>query len=305
MAVHLLLFAGYSVGKKYHVWEKLHLPSWVHPPKLLTDLMKKPEPLQPKLPDRPPLVFVDVSPAQASTEAPKNAPFYSDKNSRAANPDANKESNVPKITGKQKQVAKTEDVPREKFVPLQPARPSPQPQPEQPEVKAQKTQAPGDLALGKPAPKPQNDSGDAPHARPRTIQEAKARQQSQNRAPGEKMQQEGGVHRRFDISSFDAKATPFGAYDASLVDLIRERWYNLLDARDYTSDDRGRVVVQFHLHYDGRITDVAVAESTVNEVLSLICQKAIQDPSPFPAWPSDMRRLAGDVRSIQFTFYYN
>jgi hypothetical protein len=48
-----------------------------------------------------------------------------------------------------------------------------------------------------------------------------------------------------------------------------------------------------------------VAESTTGEVLSLICQKAVLDPAPFAAWPSDMRRTLGDTRSIQFTFYYN
>ncbi len=48
-----------------------------------------------------------------------------------------------------------------------------------------------------------------------------------------------------------------------------------------------------------------VAESTTGEVLSLICQKAVLDPAPFGVWPSDMRRTLGDIRSIQFTFYYN
>jgi hypothetical protein len=59
------------------------------------------------------------------------------------------------------------------------------------------------------------------------------------------------------------------------------------------------------LHYDGRITDMKVAESTTGEVLTLICQKAVLDPAPFAAWPSDLRRAQGDIRSIQFTFYYN
>lgn len=119
------------------------------------------------------------------------------------------------------------------------------------------------------------------------------------------MKQEGGVRRRLEIASLDAKATPFGAYDAALVEAISQRWFSLLDQRDFASDARGKVVVQFVLHYDGRITDLSVAQNTVGEVLALICQKAILDPSPYASWPSDMRRLLGESRNIQFTFYYN
>jgi hypothetical protein len=46
-------------------------------------------------------------------------------------------------------------------------------------------------------------------------------------------------------------------------------------------------------------------ENTVGEVLSLICQKAVLDPAPFERWSSDMRRMFGETRKIQFAFYYN
>lgn len=113
------------------------------------------------------------------------------------------------------------------------------------------------------------------------------------------------MRRKLEISSLDAKATPFGAYDAALVEAISQRWFSLLDQRDYASDGRGKVVLQFALHYDGRITEMEVAQNTVGEVLGLICQKAVLDPAPFATWPGDMRRLMGDTRHIQFTFYYN
>ena len=64
-------------------------------------------------------------------------------------------------------------------------------------------------------------------------------------------------------------------------------------------------MLQFSLLYDGRITDMTVAENTVGDVLGFVCEKAVQDPSPFAPWPSDMRRMLGDVRHVQFTFYYN
>ena len=177
----------------------------------------------------------------------------------------------------------------------------------QPEVKPKPAYTPGDLTLAKPSPTPRKAEGDANEAkpaRPRTLKEALARQQD-SRLPGEKMKQDGGVQRRNQMASLDTKATPFGAYDAALMEAISQRWYTLLDERDYASDSRGKVVLQFRLHYDGRVTDMNVAENTAGEVLGLICQKAVLDPAPFAAWPSDMRRTLGDIRSIQFTFYYN
>jgi len=307
LAFHLVVFGGYQTGNKYHLWQHLHWPAWLQPPKVIADLLKKKESPPPLRPQDTPLMFVNVSPAQATAEPPKDAKFYSDKNSKAANPEANKITEVPKITGQQTQVPKTEDIPREKFTPLQPSRPAEQARVAQPEIKPKPAYTPGDLTMAKPSPTPRTTEGDANEAkpaRPRTINQALA-QLRESQPPGQKMQQDGGVRRRNEIASLDTKATPFGAYDAALVEAISQRWFSLLDARDYASDSRGKVVLQFRLHYDGRITDMNMAENTAGEVLGLICQKAVLDPAPFATWPSDMRRTLGDIRSIQFTFYYN
>lgn len=306
LAFHLLVFGTYQTGKKYNLWQSLHLPTWLHAPKILQEAFKKKESQPPPQPQDIPLMFVNVNPAQATAEAPKDAKFYSDKNSRAANPEPDKITDVPKISGNQTVVPKTEDVPREKFTPLQPARPVEPAQVAQEELKPKPAQPPGDLVMAKPAPTPRPTDGDANEAkppRPRTVKEALA-QLRPSQLPGEKMKQDGGVQRRHEMASLDTKATPFGAYDAALVEAISQRWFTLLDERDYASDSRGKVVLHFRLHYDGRITDMDMTENTAGEVLGLICQKAVLDPAPFAAWPSDMRRTLGDIRSIQFTFYY-
>ena len=68
----------------------------------------------------------------------------------------------------------------------------------------------------------------------------------------------------------------------------------------------GKVVLRFHLYYDGRITKMEVADSSVGELLALVCQRAVLDPAPYDMWPSDLRRLAkSNFREVQFTFYYN
>ena len=307
LVLHLLVFGTYQTGKKYHLWQNLRWPAWLQSARMLTEVFKKKE-SQPPPPQRQdlPLIFVNVNSAQATAEAPKDAQYYSDKNSRAANPEPDKITETPKIDGKQTEVAKTEDIPREQFTPLQPSPPVQPPQEPEPEIKPKPADTPGDLTLAKPSPTPRKDDGDTKEAkppRPRTIKEALARQQD-SRLPGEKMKQDGGVQRRQQMASLDTKATPFGAYDAALVEAISQRWYTLLDEREYASDSRGKVVLQFRLHYDGRITDMKAADNTAGEVLGLICQKAVLDPAPFASWPSDMRRTLGDTRSIQFTFYY-
>jgi hypothetical protein len=304
LASHLLVFGTYETGKKFHVWQNLHWPAWIQSARMLTEVLKKKETQPRQAQQEAPLMFVDVSPAQAVAEPPKNTKFYSDRSARAANQEADKESNVPKITGKQTEIVRTEDVPREKFVPLQPSRPAQPPQEAQEEAKPKPAYTPGDLTMAKPDQTPRKDEGDAQEAkpsRPRTVKEALARLQN-SRLPGEKLKQEGGVERYALEPSFDVAASPFGAYDRALVDAIAHRWYSLLDQHEYASDSRGKVVLQFHLHYDGRVTDMTVAENSAGELLGLLCQKGVLDPAPFAAWPSDMRRLLGDTRSIQFTF---
>lgn len=308
LALHLLVFGTYQTGKKFNVWQKLHWPAWMQSAKMLTEVLKKKDAaqLQPEQ-QQAPLLFVDVNPAQAAAEPPKNAKFYSDKSSLAANKEVDKIIDVPKITGKQTEIVRVEDVSREKFVPLQPSPPVPKPQATEEEKKPKPVYTPGDLVMAKPEPTPRKDDGKAVEAkpsRPRTVKEALARQPN-NRLPGEMLKQDGGVGRRLDMAGLDVAASPFGAYDRALIEAISQRWYSLLDEHQYASDSRGKVVLQFHLHYDGRITEMNVSENSAGEILGLLCQRAILDPQPFPTWPADMRRLLGNTRSIQFTFYYN
>ena len=309
IVLHLIVFGGYETGKKLNWWENAHWPHWLSPIKRLADALKKKEPLQAAQalqPAEPPLLFVDVNPANASPEAPEKATHYSSLNSLAANPDIDKESNLPKITGQQKHVPQTEDVARTKPVPLQPA-PAP-PAPKEPETlpqpKPKPAEPPGDLAMAKPQTEPVKEPEKTPHRRPLRVSEALAHQPA-NQIMGQKMKEEGGVRRRMETSLFDTEASPLGAYDRVLIDAIRNRWYGLLDERNYAAESSGKVVLQFILHPDGRVTDMTTSENSAGEVLGYICEKAVLDPAPFPSWPIEMRRMIGENRQITFTFYYD
>ena len=209
LSVHLLSWGGYEAGKDFGWWQAWHWPAW------LQHLTQKLEPVPvPVVNSEPPLEFATVE--QPSTEAPDNAKYYSSRNSRAANPDADRDTGTPKLNGKQTDVPKTEDVPRQDFNKLQPAPPSQPSQPSdkrQSEPQLQLAMNSGDLTLGHPQQSQQQEQQEQP--RPRTIREARARQT--NRLPGQQMKQEGGVRRQALMSSLDVKGTAFGAYDEAIV----------------------------------------------------------------------------------------
>ncbi|MDB6016535.1 MAG: hypothetical protein JWR19_1024 [Pedosphaera sp.] len=253
-----------------------------------------------------PLLFVEVDPTTATPDAPKNAKYYASKNTKAANPDAQRDTDAPKIDGTQMHVPKVETTPQLRPFPLQPSPPKePNPQEETTEPKPKGGQPVGDLAMSKPNTKPDPQVGEAPaetHPRPRTLAEAHQQQPS---LAGEKMRQDGGVKRRAVVTSLGAKESPFGDYDGVLIRAIQAHWYDLLNEQAFARDRTGRVTLEFRLNYDGRITDMRVIENGVDEVLSVLCQRAITDPSPYAPWPSDMRRLIGaDYREVRFTFFY-
>src|SRR6185503_18132294 len=165
---------------------------------------------------------------------------------------------------------KTEDTPR--FNP-QPLQPSPG--------------ALGNAADPAKAVEPPKEDGNTitipSKEKPRTLAAAK----QQKNIVGEKVKQEGGVKRRGQIISPDVAATSFGAYDAAFIAAVQKRWFDILDNTSF-SQRPGKVVLEFRLKYDGTIVEMRQSQTDVGEVLALICQRAVEDPAPYAAWPRDM-----------------
>ncbi len=268
IVLHLTFWGVYVLRRNIHwpVW----MQRMVQPPSIQAKQQQS----------RPPLLFIDVTEAQAVAKEPKDATRYSDRNSIAANPEPDKELNEPKIDGTQQNANKTDAASQKKFDQLIPDPPKPK-------------LSPGNMTIAKVELKPPQEK-----QRPRTIKEAMLQR-------GEKMKQDGGATQRAN-ASLDVKATGFGAYDRAFIDAVSSRWYDLLDNMSYDAYRQGKVVVQFVLNYDGRITEMKVVQSTVTETLSLLGQKAVLDPAPFDKWPREMRLMVGeDSRRITFTFNYN
>lgn len=304
LALHLLCLGTYEIGKKAGWWQAVHWPAWLQKIQQLTKKPLSPAKLVQQLQD-PPLVFVNVNPLAATAEAPKNAKYYSSHNAQAANPDADQSTDVPKIAGLQDLIAKTDDTQRAPFDKLQPDFKALQQQREAEAVRVKPSQPLGDLTMAKPQIMEHPDTGEAEQPRPRTIKEALQRLH-RDQLVGEKMKQAGGVNRRLEIGAFDTKATPFGAYDAALIEAVQSRWYDLLDQISFDGYRRGKVVVEFRLYYDGRVTEMKVLDNTVGQMLGLLCEKAVLDPAPYDKWPKDMRlEVDRDYRELHWTFFYN
>jgi hypothetical protein len=300
-AIHLaLLPVPMLVSKGKLRWLTDLVPAWLKPEKVLAQNIKKQEK---KPEEQVPIVFVDVSPEQAVTEPPQKSIYYSDKSSKAANPDPTIDTEAPRVDGKQTDIVKTEDVKRNKTYPLIPSVPEKSKQ-ENPEENAKPRYTPGDMVMAKPMPTPKATPGESEHDRPRTLKEALARQPN-NRLAGEKMKQEGGVRRRNLASSLDVIGSPFGEYNSRIIAAVQNRWYDLLDSRNYAGEQIGSVTVQFRLHSDGHISEVAFVDSTVDLALGMLCQSAIKDPAPYDPWPETMRHTIGESSiEVTFKFFY-
>lgn len=101
------------------------------------------------------------------------------------------------------------------------------------------------------------------------------------------------------------QANALGSYDAKFIAAVQQCWFALLEEQRYSLDRVGKVVLDFRLTPDGRITDMKVAQSDVGEIYTTICELAITKPAPYEKWPNDVRKLVGgNFRDVRFTFYY-
>jgi len=294
LLVHLATWGGYAAGKKFGWWERL---AQLAPRHKISQLQPAPPPTPTTTSPSEPTIFVEVSHADA--EAPLQTQFYSDKNSRAANPDEG-DTRQPKLNGRQRDVPKTEDVAA--FSKLQPSAPPPQPRFEPTEKPAEAPPPAGSGNPGQPGDGTSHATAAAPpRERPRTVRAALAQQQ----LPGLQLQQDGGVRRHAQWASLDAKATPFGDYDRAIVEAVTQRWYDLLDSHRFAQDRTGKVILQFKLKPDGTVVETHRIENTVGELLGYVCQEAIEEAAPFAKWPADMKKMIGaNYREVTFTFYY-
>jgi len=102
-----------------------------------------------------------------------------------------------------------------------------------------------------------------------------------------------------------ARNSPFGKYDSALVAAVEKRWADILSAKSFRSNKKGKVVVQFHLNPDGTVSAIEILENQTGILPGAACEGAINGSAPFAPWPPDMTKMVGkDYREVTFTFYY-
>ncbi len=253
------------------------------------------------------VIFLEVPPNMATEDAPDDSKHYSNNNSKAANQQSDKETNIPKIDGRQDLIDQIIDsTANAKLATPQPKSETKTQPKEELEKKTEKKSnlnkaQPLNPIQIKPKPKDQTKPKANPEQKPkRPSSMAEARRMAM--ISGEKMKQDGGVRNKATIEGLDAKASPFGNYDARLIASIQDRWHNIIPS----VREVGRVVVTFNLWENGEVTNIEVERSTVSSILSLKCERAVREPAPFDPWPDKMREFIGnDRRFVRFTFYYN
>ncbi|HEY6361415.1 MAG TPA: TonB family protein [Vicinamibacterales bacterium] len=97
---------------------------------------------------------------------------------------------------------------------------------------------------------------------------------------------------------FDTKGVEFGPWLRRFVARVRRAWFIPMAA--YTM--RGHVVIQFNIHRDGTITDVAVVQPSSIDSFNVAAYNAIIGASPVDPLPDE---YPSPQAFFTVTFYYN
>lgn len=280
---------------------------------------------QPEPSRREPRTFMETDETQVTGEEPKDAKYYSDRSTVAANPanPTGKEGDTPYLDGKETRVMSTETVlpgPAAPALPAAPPAPPPSPPspppvaPQPPEESSPKVAEEGRkvveekklVLLDQPPPPPMTRPTPAAPPLPETSPAAPVAPLPGSRreiAAIKSKMTASGVG-RIGVAAFNVAGSPFGEYDKALIRAVQSRWYALIE-QNGLYERSGTVTLHFNLMQDGSVRDLEVTENTAGEILALFCQKAVVDSAPFAPLPENLRTLIGnDPREVNFTFYY-
>ena len=277
--------------------------------------------------------FMETDPSQVTGEKPKDAKYYSDKSTVAANPDnpTGKTDDTPYLNGSETRVPNTLNVPTPSGVPepaiRQPGSPStppgapkstpkvveapPVPKPA-PQPKAQEqSKEPAPLGLKiveeqkvamaqKPVAQPQAVTGatvpEVP-VDPSTAAPGSPAIITEPGVPGREL-----VARKAHLTVAGVSRNGIAAFDVagSPFGAYDKKLIRAVESRWYALIDRfgmyeraGAVTVHFELLDDGQVQNLRITDNTAGEILSLFCEKAIIESGPFDPLPEELRALVG------------
>jgi hypothetical protein len=277
--------------------------------------------------------FMETDASQITGEKPKDAKYYSDKSTVAANPQnpTGKEGDTPYLEGKETRAPGTIDVPTPSgmsqplivqpgspgvaasaakpapAVPPQvarsiPPKPTPPAQPKEVAPQGLKIVEEQKLAMApKPAVQPEiveNTSAAASSpAAAAPGAPAVASVVTEPGVPGREL-----VVRKAKLMATGISRTGVAAFNVaeSPFGAYDKKIIRAVQSRWYALIDRfgmyeraGQVTVHFELLDDGQVQEMKVTENTAGQILALFCEKAIIESGPFDPLPDQLRALVG------------
>ncbi len=104
--------------------------------------------------------------------------------------------------------------------------------------------------------------------------------------------------------AFDAQYSEFGEYWRRVAEIIERRWRNLLYNSRSISFSGNRVVVDFEITRDGRVTNVQIRDSSAGRLAESISTDAIVGEAPFFNWTPEMILKMGESTQATIHFFY-
>jgi len=277
--------------------------------------------------------FMETDPSQVTGEKPKDAKYYSDKSTVAANPDnpTGKTGDTPYLSGKETRIPGTVDVPTPSGVPepliRQPgsqstpsstpqsapkvaqAPPIPKPAPQSKAQEQPKEPAPLGLKIveeqkvamaQKPVAQPQAVTGETvPEvpADPSTAAPGSPAIVTEPGVPGREL-----VARKAHLTVAGVSRSGVAAFGVaeSPFGAYDKKLIKAVQSHWYALIDHygiyesaDVVTVKFELLDDGQVRDVTSSDSGQSRILSLFCEKAIIESGPFDPLSDELRALIG------------
>lgn len=278
----------------------LAVPAWQYPetpPDKDVPIEVMMLPAAPPQPQEP--TYVSTT-EQNVPEPPKNAPFESDKNTRAASEnEPSGTAPVPTLNGRESPSLELANrdytkpgeaaAPRQQAAPEQAAAPEPQATPAP-------TPAPSQLALREAPARPKTEERPKPAAAAQPKPQSAPAFQPETRITKIR----GSISNR-GKASVDAAATPLGRYKKIVSDAIGSRWYY------YVNDqigllNIGTVEIRFIVASDGKVGGIKVLSNTSNESFASVSVNSIIE-AEIPPIPEEVAKLLVNGRlEIDYTF---
>jgi TonB family protein len=109
---------------------------------------------------------------------------------------------------------------------------------------------------------------------------------------------QGGANDPGSAIQFDTKGVEFGPWIRRFVAQVRRNWFSPQAAMNF----HGRVVVQFNIHKNGRITDVNVVQPSAIDAFNRAAYNAIVGSNPTEPLPPE---YPDPMAFFTVTFFYN